>query len=115
MKTRSDLVNEALTRLGALPSGQEPSAEDYAEVNSKVDPVVEDLAARNIAAVAPDAISEGEFLHVSAVLAYHSKGYFGVVGAEAENLRIVAQLAERHLKFYNRGSALSTSFERDYF
>lgn len=114
-KTRAELINEALTLLGALPAGQEPSAEDYWHVDGKVEPVLEDLAERGVSAASDTDISDAAFLHLAAVLAYHCRGYFGVVGEEAAGLAQARLMAERDLRFMNRSSPGSQPVRATYF
>lgn len=47
-KTRAELVNRALGRLGVVGAGQTVSSEDYDTVDDLVDAVLLDLAARRV-------------------------------------------------------------------
>jgi hypothetical protein len=114
-KTRAELVDEALTRLGALSAGQEPGAEDYAYVDGKVEPMLSDLAARDIAYASPSSIPDEAFDHLGAVLAYRAKDYFGVVGDEAASMLQSASLAERNLQFLSRGRTTRQRVQAEYF
>lgn len=114
-KTRAQLVNETLTRLGALPAGQEAAPEDYAYVDGQVEPVLDDLSQRNVAVATPGGVPDAAYLHIAAVLAYHCRGYFGVVGQEAAELRNDSVLAERNLKFFSRGTTQNKPVEATYF
>jgi hypothetical protein len=114
-KTRAELVNEALTILGANPAGQEPSSEDYAHVDGKVEPVLDDLAARGVTVSSPSDIADEAFTYLAAVLAYHSSGYFGVVGAEKADLQTALMLAERQLRLQSRRTTLYKPVRAEYF
>jgi hypothetical protein len=79
MKTRADLVYKTLRNLGVLPQGQAASAEEYNQVNALVEPMIEDLAARDIITIASTAIFEDRyFLALAHVLAGHAQSDFGM-------------------------------------
>jgi hypothetical protein len=90
-KTRDDLVKRALKDLGALPVGQPPADEEYSSVDDLVDPVLENLAARDIFHV-PDvaAIDDAAFMPLGICLAWKCAPEFGTApltpleNAEAE-------------------------------
>jgi S-adenosylmethionine synthetase len=113
-KLRADLVNEALVRLSGKASGQDASNEDYAYVDGQVDPVLEDLAERNVAVVHPDDIPDGLYNHIAAVLAFQCSEYFGVVGDEYTKLEHKAIKGERDARYYLRGQTLYGPVEVDY-
>lgn len=114
-KTRAELVNEALTLLGANPAGQEASAEDYDHVDDKVEPVLEDLAGRGVFVASVTDIPDAAFVHLAAVLAYQCRGYFGVIGQETADLATARAVAERDLKFLNRSSTQNKPVRSTYF
>jgi hypothetical protein len=114
-KTRADLVNEALVRIGMKPSGQDASAEDYAYVDSQVEPVLEDLAERNISVANPSDIPNGIFNHIAAVLAWQCCDYAGIVGEEYTKLERKAIKGERDARYYLRGQTLYGPVEVDYY
>lgn len=90
-KTRTDLVHRALYNLGVLPQGQNPGAEEYAQVNALVDSMLESLIARDICFIEDvDAIDEKHFLHLGDVLAGYAAPVFGMQNDPA--------LAARHIK-----------------
>jgi len=77
--TRQDLVYRALYNLGVLPVGQNPGSEEYNAVDLLVDPMTEDLIARDIVHIQDvDAIEEKYFLHLGHVLAGHATSVFGM-------------------------------------
>jgi hypothetical protein len=113
--TRDDLVKEALTRLGALPAGQEAANEDYDYVDDRIPAILDDLSQRDVIAISVTDIPDAAFMHTAAVVAYQCKGYFGVVGAEADELRKDSLLAERQLKYFSRGTAQDKPVRATYF
>jgi hypothetical protein len=114
-KTRADLVNEALVRLGGKASGQDASNEDYAYVDGQVEPVLEDLAERNIAVATPSDIADGVFNHIAAVLAFQCCDYFGIIGEEYTKLEHKAIKGERDARYYLRGQTLYEPAKVDYY
>ena len=96
-KTRTDLVHRALKNLGVLPQGQNPGAEEYNSVNALVDPMIEDLIARDIVHIQDvDAIEDKYFLALGHVLAGHSQSEFGMQNDPALTAR--AQKGEKDLE-----------------
>ena len=60
-------------------------------------------------------IGEAEFLHVAEVLAYFSRGWFGLTSADSQE-RLAARLqAEKDLRMLNAGTTLHEPVEVDYF
>jgi hypothetical protein len=89
-KTRTDLVHRALYNLGVLPQGQNPGAEEYNQVDALVDPMVEDLIARDVCFIeSVDAIEDKYFLHLGHVLAGHSQSLFGMQNDPALSARAI--------------------------
>lgn len=77
-KTRRQLVDQALDNLGALPTGQTPSAEDVARMDGYVDPVIEELAEKRIVEVDDlQAIPAAWFLPLSYLLSGAAAAAFG--------------------------------------
>jgi hypothetical protein len=96
MKTRTELVHRALRNLGALPQGQTPDAEEYNTIDALIDPMIEDLIARNIIHIVDvDAIEEKHFVHLGHILAGHALSEFGLQNDPALTAR--AQKAESDL------------------
>jgi hypothetical protein len=90
-KTRTELVNQALYNLGVLTIGQSAGAEEFNLVDGLVDPMIEDLIARDIVFIEDvDAIEEKYFLHLAHLLAGHAASLFGM-----QNDQAVAARAER--------------------
>lgn len=79
-KTRDQLVDRALEKLGVVGSGQSAEAEDQARVDSVVDATLGDLAARRIIYVAnEDAIPVEWFEWLADLLADNVAEDFGRV------------------------------------
>ena len=96
-KTRKDLVYRALKNLGVLPSGQNPSDEEYDAVNDIADSVVEDLVERDVYFLQDiDAVPENAFLPLGHVLAWAAASEFGMLGDQA--LAAKSQRAEMDLQ-----------------
>jgi len=93
-KTREDLVNRALRKLGVLAAGQAPSAEDYAVVDDEVIPVLSDLSKRGVYPLGdPDEIEDDAFIYLADILANSVAADFGKQQDEA-----VRMGAERRLR-----------------
>lgn len=77
-KTRHELVSRALEKVGAIRAGDSADPDDYARVDSVVEVMLDDLAARDITYVAsPDALPAAGFEHLATCLAYHVANEFG--------------------------------------
>jgi hypothetical protein len=95
-KTRTDLVHRALKNLGVLPQGMTPETQEYNAVDELVDPMIEELIARDIYYVQDvDAIEEKIFFALGHVLAGHALPEFGLV--DNPGLVAKAQRGERDL------------------
>jgi hypothetical protein len=102
-KSREDLVYRALYNLGVLPVGQTPGAEEYNSVNALVDPMLEDLTARDVWFERDvDAIEERSFLHLGDILAGRAASVFGMQNDPALAARGVK--AEQDLNEIDRNS-----------
>lgn len=96
-KTRTDLIHRALKNLGVLPQGQNPSSEEYNAVDDLVDPMLEDLIARDVVFIEDvDAIDEKYFLALGHVLAGQALSEFGMQNDPALTAR--ALKGEQDLK-----------------
>ena len=97
MKTRTELVHRALRNLGALPQGESPDVQEFNNVDALIDPMIEDLIARNISHIRDvDAIEDHHFLALGHVLAGHALSEFGLQNDPALAAR--AQKGEQDLK-----------------
>jgi hypothetical protein len=78
-KTRAELVNRALSNLGALPAGQTANTEEYNQVDALVEPVLESLQARDIYHVSDvSAIPDESFIALGHCLAWACSPEFGL-------------------------------------
>jgi hypothetical protein len=78
-KSRTDLVERALKNLGVLPSGMTPNVQEYNSIDELIDPMIEDLIARDIFFVEDaDAIDDKAFLALGNILAGVAAAEFGL-------------------------------------
>ena len=98
-KTKADLISEALAILNVAQSGQPLPQETYNRVEQKLTSIVEELNARDVAAV-PDleAVQIAMFLPLAEIVAARVAPDFGVVGEEYAGLLAMASDAERRLR-----------------
>jgi len=83
-KTRTDLINSALGHLGDLAAGQVPSVEDFDAVDKYVDPLIEELDARQIVTIDDvEAIPSELFIPLGILLADSAKSEFGLASIPA--------------------------------
>jgi hypothetical protein len=107
MKTRQDLVYRALRNLGVLPMGQNPGAEENNSVDALIDPMIEDLIARDIVFVEDvDAIEDKYFVHLGHILAGQCAAEFGMQNDQAIAARMIK--AEQDLNEIDRNSVRYT-------
>lgn len=65
--------------MGVLPQGQNPGTEEYNQVDALVDPMIEELVAKDIVFIEDvDAIEDKYFLALAHVLAGHAASDFGM-------------------------------------
>lgn len=78
MATRDDLIKAVLQDLGVLQAGESAVADDNALVSARIDPLLADLAVRNVIYI-PDAedIGEGAFQYVVGILVEICSPSFG--------------------------------------
>lgn len=96
-KSRQELVERALRKLGVVAAGQTPAAEDAAIVDDEIVPVLSDLAKREVYAFGdPDAIEDEAFVHLASILANSVAADFGK--PEDEQGRLYAEQRLRHLR-----------------
>jgi hypothetical protein len=104
VRTRGDLVLEALANLGVLQAGQTPADEDVSFVDVKVETVLADLMAREIVYVPdPDTIPQTIFGKLADILADSCKTKFGVSSEDATKLEGARIQAELDLRVIMRG------------
>lgn len=93
MKSREQLVNRALEELGVYDFGQAPGAEEYAKIDNIVEPVLADLAERNVCPFGdPDEIEDKSFVHLGVILASYAPDGFGRKPDEAGRLAAESRL-----------------------
>lgn len=89
--------------MGVLPQGQTPSAEEYNSVDALIDPMLEDLIARDIVFVEDvDAIEDKYFVHLGHILAGQCAAEFGMQNDQALAARMIK--AEQDLDEIDRNS-----------
>src|ERR1044071_7428246 len=94
-KTRDQLIERALNKLGAIGAGQSPSAEDAALLAASVDPVMSDLASRGIYSWGdPDNLDDDAFEHLAEVLAVAVARDFGKEADETKRLMAESRLRQ---------------------
>jgi hypothetical protein len=102
-KTRANLIYQTLYNLGVLPPGQTPGSDEYNAVADLVDPLVEELIARDIVFIEDvDAVDEKYFMALAHMLAGSSASVFGMQNDPALAAR--AQRGEQDLNEMNRKS-----------
>lgn len=103
-RTRADLVNKIIEKLGIVPEGMTPEVEDYGRVDRNLPSVLDELAAREILYV-PDITSiPGEwFLSLSQICAWELRNEFGVTGDFEVTLEKANADAITKIKVMTRG------------
>lgn len=110
-KTREQLVERALRKLGALPAGQSAAPEDANLVDDEIEPLMADLAQRSIYAWGdPDQIDDAAFIHLADILANSVSRVFGV--PQDENAR---RAAENRLKLLDTQYLSGQPLKVEYF
>jgi hypothetical protein len=73
-----------------LPQGQTPAAEEYNQVDDLVEPMIEDLAARDVITIGSTGVFEDKhFLSLGHVLAGHALSEFGMQNDPALTARAI--------------------------
>ena len=87
-KSRADLINDVLFRLGAISVGTPASAEDTATVDGLVDDVFDDLKAHYSlpTTASPASIPTTWFNAISALVANALKRHYGVTGEQDKEI-----------------------------
>jgi hypothetical protein len=123
MRTRADLVTEALDVLNIVPTGQPAEVEDYEKVDDKVDGMLARLAGLEIVYVGDaNQIPDEWFDDLAAILAEACKAKFGVTADDAERLTrdglgspVGSGTAAMSLKMMTRGRPTGEPQETEYF
>jgi hypothetical protein len=99
-KTRLELVTRALEKQGIPGAGQTPEAEDIALVDKVVDPVMSDLATRDIYVWGnPDTLDEDAFEHLADLLSNAISRDYGNQPDEQRRLMAESRLRQLNLIF----------------
>lgn len=107
-KTRAELINRALQELRVVASGQPAAAEDAAFVDTEIDAVMADLAARAIYYWGDDnEIPDEAFSHLGVLVAMASAGAFGQ--SPDETRRLLAEQRLRNLTLYSLSGQRQTA------
>jgi hypothetical protein len=86
-KSRQELIERALQELGVVSAGQTAAAEDAALVEAEIDPVMSDLATRNVWQWGdPDEFEEDAFIHLAKLIGNSLARAYGVQPDEAKRL-----------------------------
>lgn len=96
-KSRQELIERALEELGVKAAGVTPSADDVAVIENEIDPVMSDLATRDVYQWGdPDEFDNDAFIHLALILANSKARVFG--GAYDDNLRLRCEARLRQLE-----------------
>jgi hypothetical protein len=114
LKTRRDLVDEALGVLGVVGSGQSPEVEDVAKVNGKIDATIDDLRAQDVIYV-PDynEIDTEIFLDLATCVAGKCMADFGL--ANDPRITAMAVAAENSLRLKSAQGPTYATLRTTYF
>jgi hypothetical protein len=114
MANRAQLVEAALLELKAIASGQAASPEDHATVDAKLEPMLADLAAREISYVGDvENIDDAQMMWLPVILARRCALAFSVTGQELRDLDAAAREAEDRLETLARGAAARRTLRLD--
>lgn len=95
MKSREQLVKQALKEIKVVAAGQTPSAEDAQTVDDVVVPVLSDLSKRKVYPFGdPDQIEDDAFVHLAIILGNQVAGQFGQASDDAVRLASEARLRQ---------------------
>lgn len=111
MKSRQQLILRALQELKVVGAGQSAAAEDAEVIDDEIEPVMADLAARDIWQWGDgDRIADEAFVHLARILANSRAGEFGM--QSDENVRFAA---EARLRQISRAQLSGQPQTADYF
>lgn len=98
-KSRQELIERALEELGVKAAGVTPSADDVAVIESEIDPVMGDLATREVWQWGDgDEFDEDAFVHLAKLLANSKARVFGVAPDETVRLMCESRLRQLSLQ-----------------
>jgi len=114
LKTRRDLVDEALGVLGVVGSGQSPEVEDVAKVDGKINATIDDLRARDVIYIPDyDEIDTEIFLDLATCVAGKCMADFGL--ANDPRITAMAVVAENSLSIKSAQGPTYTRLRTEYF
>lgn len=103
-RTRNDLVEKIIEKLGVVPEGQPPEVDDISRVDRNLPSLINELAAREIVYVSDiDNIPDEWFLSLAKIAAYEFRNEFGVTGEFEVTLRQQSDEAIGNLRVMRRG------------
>jgi hypothetical protein len=112
--TQAQLIEAVLDELKVVGAGQTASAEDSAKVQTRIGPVLADLAAREIFYVGDvEAIEEAPFLYLAICVALRCANVFSVSAQELRDLSSLAIDAEDKLQRISAGPAARGTLKVD--
>lgn len=104
MRMKADLIVKVLEKLGVVPEGQAPEAEDTVRVDRNLSSLLRSLSAREILYVADINIIPDEwFLDLAKVCAYELRNEFGVTGEFEMSLKLANEEGIGNLRVMTRG------------
>lgn len=110
-KTKQQLIERTLQEVGVLAAGQAPSAEDAKVTEDEINPVLQDLAQRDIYAWGDtDSIEDEAFVHLAVLVADSIAVSFGKPKSEPTRL-----MAERRLRELKINDLAGSRQEVEYF
>jgi hypothetical protein len=93
MKSKQELIDRVLVELGVIGAGQTAAAEDVALITSEIEPVMSDLATRNIYSWGdPDEYDEDAFIHLAKITANSLARAYGIEPDDGKRLYAESRL-----------------------
>jgi hypothetical protein len=115
-RTRADLVNRVLQKLGAWEVGQEPSPERYALVDGELPSTLATLSRTGLYTVNNiERIADEAFSPLAVLVAFDLKSEFAVSGDELLSLTAEAARAEGALYTITSSGPDETILRADYY
>lgn len=110
-RTRIELIEQALSNLGALSAGQTAEPEDSAALDSRVDTMLSELSQSEVVTITdPDNIPDALFNVLAEILANISGGKFGKPSDQQARL-----ISENKIRVMVRGRPTGEPLQVDYF
>lgn len=100
-RTRAELVNRVLKRLGIVGAGQTAFADQYATIDEELDSVLANLRTRGVIDIDPDDIDDAAFQPLALTIACELAGDFGanvIIGFPNVPVSSVGSMAEGQLR-----------------